>query len=493
VNEVTTLAYGEIEPIEEKKNAFCQFLYSFKRANDTENFSLKRRLKSRHIQMIAIGGTIGTGLWVGSGKSLYKGGGGSVILNYALVGSAVLTTVYSLGELCVNYPVPGGYFTLASRFIDESWGFALNWLYVIGAIVNIPLELTTACMCLNYWTSINSGIWVTLFILFFLFINVFGVKGYGEIEFFMSTIKVIAVVSFIILGIVIDCGGIPTDHRGYIGTKIFEETAFLHGFHGFCAVFLSASYSYAGTEYVGLAAAETEDPKKSFPKAVKQTVYRIFIFYVLALFIVALLISGNDKRLRALSGTMASPFVLAIKDANIRALPSILNAIILISVLSAANAMFYVGSRAIHSVGAHGHGPKWFTYVDCAGRPLAAYAILFCFSCLAYLNESKQKSTIFDWLMSVSGLNTLFNWGSINLTHIRLRIAMKKQLFNVKRLAYWSPFGISGSVYGLFWCIVMMIAQFYVAIFPFGGNPSIGVLLSGVLIRACHDSSLRRS
>ncbi|EEB06928.1 general amino acid permease GAP1 [Schizosaccharomyces japonicus yFS275] len=456
----------------ESESSVKRFFNSFRRSDVTDSLALQRKLKSRHIQMIAIGSTIGTGLWVGSGDSFAKGGAASVLINYIIVGTMILTTVYSLGELAVNYPVPGSYLSLSSQFVDRSWSFAMHWNYIFGSLVSTPLEIITACMCLTYWTSINSGIWITIFIAFFMFINIFGVKGYGEIEFFLSFIKVVSIIGFIILGIIIDCGGIPTDHRGYIGTRIFESDAFIHGFRGFCAVFLNATYSYSGTECVGLAAAETEDPAKTFPKAVKQTVYRIALFYIVALFIVSLLISGKDPRLVTLSGNMASPFILAVEDAGIKALPSILNAIILISVLSAANAIFYTGSRAIHSAGVNGYGPKWFSYVDRSGRPLAALALLFLFCGLAYLSETNTNYSIFTWLMAVYGLGTLFSWGTINLVHIRMRLAMKRQGVSTTNLIYASPFGIYGSYYSLIWVILMFIAQLYVAIFPFGGKPN---------------------
>ncbi|EEB07829.1 amino acid permease [Schizosaccharomyces japonicus yFS275] len=463
-----------VKTVEDKVgNPIKRFFKSFRRARLCDAFALQRKLKSRHIRMIAIGSTIGFGFWVGCGNSLSKGGAAAVLINYVILGSVVLTTMFSLGELAANYPVPGSYLTLAGQFIDQSWSFAIHWNFIFGSLVSTPVEIITACMCMTYWTSLNSGVWVTVFIVLFIFINIFGVRGYGEIEFILCGIKVISIIVFIIIGIVIDCGGVTTDNRGYIGMRIFQSNAFTHGFRGFCAVFLHAAYSYSGSESIGFTAAETENPAKRFPKAVKHTVYRIVLFYVIGMFVLSLLVSGKDPRLFDHSKNMISPFILALKDAGFKALPSIFNAAILISILSAANSNIYTGSRAIHSAAVNGFAPKWFAYVDRAGRPLVALSMLILFCGLAYLCETETNYSIFSWLMAVYGLGTLFSWGTISLVHVRLRLAMKTQSVSIKRLSYASPFGIYGSYYSLLWTLLMVTAQLYVAIVPTFDKPNI--------------------
>ncbi|EPX73364.1 general amino acid permease GAP1 [Schizosaccharomyces octosporus yFS286] len=474
VDERYEVQVGEVD-IVQPKGWFFNFVNSFRLANTSDSGSehgLQRKLKARHIQMIAIGGAIGTGVWVGSGESLASGGGASVLINYILVGTLVFFTVYNLGELSVAYPTRGSYITHATRFIDESWGFALSCNYAMGFLTSIPLELTTGTMLMRYWTDLNSGIWITVFITFLIFINMFGVRVYGEIEFFMSTIKVAAMVGFIILGIIINCGGVSTDHRGYIGTELFRENAFRNGFKGFCSVFTKAAFSFSCTECVGVAAAETDNPAKAFPKAVRQTFFRITIFYILSLFVVSLLISGSDSRLTSFSGVNASPFVLAIKDANIKALPSVLNAVILISVLSSANAMVYAGSRAIHSLGCNGFVPKCFSWVDRSGRPITSLLLIFLFMPLGYLVETGKSTTVFNWLLSLSGLGTFFTWGSINLAYIRYRSAMKHQQRSLSQIGFRSPFGIVAAWYAFGFICLILIAEFYVSVSPLNGKPS---------------------
>nr|BAA03148.1 unnamed protein product [Schizosaccharomyces pombe] len=463
------------------ETCFQRWYRSFLPPEDGKPQKLKRTLTARHIQMIGIGGAIGTGVWVGSKNTLREGGAASVLICYSLVGSMVLMTVYSLGELAVAFPINGSFHTYGTRFIHPSWGFTLGWNYLASFLATYPLELITASICLQFWININSGIWITVFIALLCFVNMFGVRGYGEVEFFVSSLKVMAMVGFIICGIVIDCGGVRTDHRGYIGATIFRKNAFIHGFHGFCSVFSTAAFSYAGTEYIGIAASETKNPAKAFPKAVKQVFIRVSLFYILALFVVSLLISGRDERLTTLSATAASPFILALMDAKIRGLPHVLNAVILISVLTAANGITYTGSRTLHSMAEQGHAPKWFKYVDREGRPLLAMAFVLCFGALGYICESAQSDTVFDWLLSISNLATLFVWLSINVSYIIYRLAFKKQGKSYDEVGYHSPFGIYGACYGAFIIILVFITEFYVSIFPIGASPDAGAFFQSYL------------
>lgn len=224
----------------------------------TANTPLSRSLKGRHLQMIAIGGSIGTGLFIGSGKVLKNGGPASVLIAYILIGTMIYSTVHALGELAITFPVSGAFVTYNTRFIDPSWGFAMAWNYAMAFLVILPLELVAAAITVRYWdTTTNLAAYVAIFYVLILSINFFGVKGYGEAEFVFSAVKVLAVCGFIILGIVLVCGGGPKG--GYIGAKYwYNPGAFHNGFKGLCSVFVTAAFAFAGTELVGLAAAETD-------------------------------------------------------------------------------------------------------------------------------------------------------------------------------------------------------------------------------------------
>jgi yeast amino acid transporter len=228
---------------------------------------LHRKLKSRHIQMISVGGAIGAGLFIGSGKALARGGPGAVVLDFGLIGLMLFCTVNALGELATLFPVQGrpylsiaelgSFAVFSTRFIDPAWGFAMGWNYTIQWLTVLPFELVAAGLTVRYWNdSLHGAIFITIFYIAILFINLVGVKGYGEVEFVLSIFKILAVIGFIILGIVIDLGGSPS---GIVyGTTYWHDPgSFNNGFKGVCAVFVTAAFAFAGTELAGLAAAET--------------------------------------------------------------------------------------------------------------------------------------------------------------------------------------------------------------------------------------------
>ena len=229
----------------------------------------------------------------------------------------------------------------------------------------LPFEITAAGITIDYWprgAEINVGVWITVFLVALTVIQIFGVRGYGEVEFILSIIKVIACTGFIIFAIVVDCGGVPTDGRGYIGARYWHSPyeAFKNGFHGFCSVFVTASFAFGGTELTGLAAAEAANPLKSIPLATKQVFWRITFFYVVTLFLIGLIVPSNSDVLLGSSGanTKASPFVYAIQLAGVKGLPSVFNAVITIAVLSVANSCAFGSTRTMQALAQRGMGPK---------------------------------------------------------------------------------------------------------------------------------------
>ncbi|KAH8801738.1 amino acid permease/ SLC12A domain-containing protein [Xylogone sp. PMI_703] len=447
-----------------------------------EQGQLHRELKGRHMQMIAIGGAIGAGLFVGSGSALNAGGPGSLVIDFIITGVMLLCTVNALGELAALYPVAGSFFNYSVRFIDPAWGFAMGWNYAMNWLVVLPFELTAAGVTIAFWTdpndtghpSINVGVWITIFLVLIVLINFFGVRGYGEVEFVLGLIKVIAVIGFLILGVIIDVGGVPTDHRGYIGAKYWHHPgAFRHGFKGFCSVFVTAAFAFSGTELVGLAAAETANPRKTLPKATKQVFWRITLFYVLGLFLLGLIVPSDNPNLSNATGsnTRYSPFVEAFRLAGIKVLPSIFNAVVTLSVISVANSSTYGSSRTIQALCQQGMGPKLGARIDKQGRPIYVVIVALLFGLLAYINEAPSGDTVFTWLLSLSGLSNFFTWGSVCLAHIRFRKVWKMHGRTTDDLPFAAMFGVIGSWVGLILNILCLIAQFYVALFPIGGSP----------------------
>ncbi|KAI9676217.1 MAG: glyceraldehyde-3-phosphate dehydrogenase 1 [Trizodia sp. TS-e1964] len=432
---------------------------------------LSRVLKGRHLQMIAIGGSIGTGLFVGSGKSLSTGGPAALLIAYTLVGVLVYCTVQALGEMAVLFPVAGSFCAFSTRFLDPAWGFAMGWNYAVGWLVVLPLEVEAAAITVDYWnptfsSRYNAG-WVAIFLFAIITINMFGVKGYGEAEFVFSIVKVVAVIGFIILGVILDCGGGP-DGNGYIGGMHWiHPGAFNNGFKGLCSVFVTAAFAFGGTELVGLAAAETANPRKSLPTAVKQVFWRITIFYILSLLLIGLLVPFDDPRLiGASTSANASPFVIAIRNAGISGLDSIMNVVILISVLSVGNSSIYGSSRILAALADQGQAPKIFGYIDRKGRPLVSIAFASLLGFLAFLASSEKRDEAFLWMMAISGLSSVFTWGSICLAHVRFRAAWKAQGHTLDELTFKSQAGVLGSWLGFVLNVSVLTAQFWTGFSP---------------------------
>ncbi|KAF2876469.1 general amino-acid permease-like protein GAP1 [Massariosphaeria phaeospora] len=443
-------------------------------AQNTANSPLARRLKGRHLQMIAIGGSIGTGLFVGSGQALANGGPASVVIAYCLVGIMMYCTVQALGEMAVLFPIAGSFSAYSTRFIDPAWGFAMGWNYALQWLVVLPLEIVAATFTIQYWNNtINNNAYVAIFLSVIVVINLFGVKGYGEAEFVFAIIKVTAVIGFIILGVIINVGGGPDG--GYIGGTYWHTPgAFNNGFKGLCSTFVNAAFAFSGTELVGLAAAETANPRKSLPTAVKQVFWRISLFYIVSLTLVGLLVPYDDPRLLSddpnPANAVASPFVIAIKNAGIEGLPSVFNAVIMIAVLSVGNSAVYGSSRTLAALAEQHQAPQIFAYIDRQGRPLVSIAFASSLGLLAFLAgaDPRLQSAAFNWMLALSALSSIFTWGSICFAHVRFRKAWLAQGHSLDELAFRSQPGVFGSWIGFLFNMLVLIAQFWVAYAPIG-------------------------
>lgn len=273
-----------------------------------------------------------------------------------------------------------------------------------------------------------------------------------------------------LLGIVLNCGGTP-DH-GYIGGEYWNNPgAINNGFKGLCSVFVTAAFAFAGTELIGLAAAETANPRKSLPTAIKQVFWRITLFYIVALTLVGLLVPYTNPRL--VGGThdadaKASPFVIAIEAAGIQILPSVMNTVILIAVMSVGNSAVFGSSRTLAALANLNQAPKILGYVDRRGRPLAAIGVSAAMGFLAYLADLPIQNKVFNWLLAISGLSSVFTWGSICLCHIRFRKAWASRERALQELPFTSQVGVAGSYVGVVLNIIVIIAQFWVGASPIG-------------------------
>lgn len=445
---------------------------------DISDIKMNKDLDIRHLLTLAVGGAIGTGLFVNSGGSLTSGGPASLVIAWVIVSTCLFTVINSLGELSAAFPVVGGFNVYITRFVDPSFGFSVNLNYLTQWLVLLPLELVAASITIRYWTeSINSDAWVAIFYAVIAFANMLDVKSFGEFEFILSMIKILAIIGFTILGIVLSSGGGP--RGGYIGFKYWNNPGAFVGhtsgtkFKGLCSVFVTAAFSYSGIEMTAVSAAESLNPRETIPKAAKRTFWLITASYVTILTLVGCLVPYNDPRLLNASSSVdaaASPLVIAIENGGIKGLPSLMNAIILIAIVSVANSAVYACSRCMVSMAHIGNLPKVLAKIDRKGRPINATLATLFFGLLSFIAASDKQEEVFTWLSALSGLSTIFCWMAINISHIRFRQAMTVQNISLEELPYISQTGVIGSFYGVVVLFLVLIASFWTSLFPLGGD-----------------------
>ncbi|EEA21248.1 hypothetical protein TMatcc_009346 [Talaromyces marneffei ATCC 18224] len=431
-----------------------------------EREDLVRGLKQRHVQMIAIAGAIGTGLFLGLGKSISTAGPLGALLGYMLVGAIVCAVQFALGEVTALFPVTGSFVRHSEILVDPALCFAIGWNVVYGNFLSVPSEISAAVVLIQYWNdNINPAVWVTIFIVLSTLVAVIFIGVYGEVEFFFAVLKILLVIGIVIMGLVIDLGGVPGKPR--LGFQYWNAPGpfveyIAEGswgqFLGFWAVMSNAVYSFAGVESLAMAAAETKNPRHNIPKACKRVFARITIFYVLAILIVGMLVSSDDERLSNDSGTAAqSPFVIAASDAGIKAIPSIVNAVVLTSAWSSSNQAILAGTRTLYGLAVKGHAPKFFLWTTPYGIPYMCVAAQIAFSFLGYMCVSNDALNVFYWLLDLTAAGVLVCWITISLNHIRLIQALKIQGYPLHVLPWhnsWTPYG---SWFALVSCVIILL------------------------------------
>ncbi|SMN17684.1 similar to Saccharomyces cerevisiae YPL274W SAM3 High-affinity S-adenosylmethionine permease, required for utilization of S-adenosylmethionine as a sulfur source [Maudiozyma saulgeensis] len=434
---------------------------------------LKKKLKQRHQTMLAIGGTLGTGLFIGLGYSLASGPG-SLLIGFLLVGTSMFCVVQSAAELSCQFPVSGSYATHVSRFIDKSIGFTVSTNYALSWLISFPSELIGLSMTISYWnSSVNPCVWIAIFYVFVMVLNLCSVEAFAETEFFLSIIKVIAIIIFIIIGIVLVCGGGPNSD-GYIGTHYWHDPgSFAHPvFKSLCNTFVSAAFSFGGSELVLLTAAESKDVG-AISRAAKGTFWRIAIFYITTVVVIGCLVPYNDERLLGGSSSedvTASPFVIALSNAGSMGtkVSNFMNVIILIAVVSVANSCVYASSRVIQALGASGQLPSICGYIDKKGRPLVGIGICGIFGLLGFLVASDNEGTVFTWLFALCSISSFFTWFCICFSQVRYRLALKRQGRSTDEIAYKSMLGLAGGILGSILNILLIAGEIYVSASPVG-------------------------
>ncbi|RDA93627.1 hypothetical protein CP533_6186 [Ophiocordyceps camponoti-saundersi (nom. inval.)] len=408
--------------------------------------SLHRGLRARHITMLAIGGALGTGLIVGTGKGLAQAGPGSLFIAFTFVGLIVFIVLAGIGEMAAWLPLSSGF-----------------------------TGLTAASLVFQFWVPrerLNPGVLVAIFLVAIFCINYFGgITFFGEFEFWLSSFKVIVVLGIILFSLILACGGGPTgDRPGFrywtnpgAFARLYAPGA-VGQWVGFWSVMTLATFAYLGVELCAVTAAEAQNPRRSVPKAIKLTFYRILVFYCLSVLLVGLLVPYNSEKLAfaAKSGSSsasASPFVVAAELAGVKVLPHIINACICIFVFSAANSDLYIGSRTLYGLASDGAAPAIFKRVDSRGVPYPALITCTLFACLAFLVVSDDSREIFNYFVNVTTVFGLLVWCSLLVAYISFLRARRVQSIPDSAMPYVAPQGLWGSYGALFFCILITLTK----------------------------------
>ena len=440
-----------------------------------EENGLKRKLKARHLTMISLGGTIGTGLFLASGGAIHTAGPGGALLAYALIGIMVYFLMTGLAEMAAYMPVAGSFSTYAAKFVDPSLGFALGWNYWYNWAITIAAELAAVSLIMKFWfPDTPSIIWSSICLAIMFLINYLSVKGFGETEYWFSLIKVVTVIIFIVTGFLMIIGIMGDKAVGFSNFTI-GDAPFNGGFLAILGVFMAAGFSFQGTELLGVAAGESENPEKNIPKAVKQIFWRILLFYILAIFVIGLLIPYTNESL-ASGEVTTSPFTLVFERAGIAFAASVMNAIILTAVLSAGNSGLYASTRMLWNLAVEGKAPKFLAKLNKNGIPINALIITSLVGTLAFLASFFGEGVVYIWLLNASGMSGFIAWLGIAISHYRFRKAYVAQGKDLNKLPYKSGFYPFGPIFAFVVCGIVILGQNYSA---FIGN---GIDWNGVLV-----------
>lgn len=428
---------------------------------------LKRGLGSRQISMISIGGSIGTGLFVASGASIANAGPGGALVAYAIIGFMVYLLMTSLGEMATYMPVTGSFSTYASRFADPALGFALGWNYWFSWAVTLAVETSAAALVMKYWLpDVPSFIWNALFLAIILGLNLMSVKNYGEAEYWFAMVKVIAILIFIVVGFLM-IFGIMSGHSAGFSTFTAKDAPFHGGILAVIGIFMVAGFSFQGTEIVGIVAGESDNPKKNVPKAIRQVFWRILLFYLLTILIIGMIIPFTDGRLlnEDVGKIAMSPFTLVFERAGIAFAASVMNAVILTSVLSAGNSGVYAATRMLWVMAKEKKAPKFLAKVSKHGVPIYALLTTILVGAAAFLSSLFGEGKVFLWLLNISGLTGFIAWLGIAISHYRFRKAYIAQGKDVDKLVYKAKWFPLGPILAAALCLFIIFGQNYKAFF----------------------------
>ncbi|MFF8381493.1 amino acid permease [Streptomyces sp. NPDC015661] len=416
----------------------------------TEKAGLSRGLNSRHIRFIALGSAIGTGLFYGSSGSI-QAGGPAVLLAYLIGGAAVFLVLRSLGEMAVASPCAGSFGEYASRYLGPLAGFVTGWTYAFEMVIVAVADVTAIGVYMGFWLpGVPRWIWVLGAVLIVGALNLVSVKVFGELEFWLSLVKIVAIVAMIIVGIVVIAFGLGSGH-GHIGIDNLWANGgfFAGGIDGFVISFAIVMFAFGGTEIIGVTAGEAESPEKTIPGAVNSIPLRIILFYVLTL---AVIMSITPWQRISDSG---SPFVQIFAGVGLKSAAAVLNVVVLTAALSAINSDIFAAGRTMYGLAERGHGPAAMRRTTPNGVPWVTTLVMIGALLLGVVMNAVVPGEIFLIISAIATFATVFVWVMIMLTHVKARRGMSAE--ETAALKFPAPFWPYGQIITLVFMAAVLV------------------------------------
>ncbi|KAK3681701.1 amino acid permease/ SLC12A domain-containing protein [Podospora appendiculata] len=442
---------------------------------------------SHHLDMMAIAGAIGTGLIIGTGTSL-KYGPAALLIGYVIMGFIVYVVMVALGEMGAWLPIKKSFSGYASRFVDPAMGFATGWNYFFKYVIVLPNNLTATGIILQHWLpNLNVSVWIVVFGVIIIAVNLIHVRFFGEAEFWMSLVKALVIIMLIILCFIVALGGAPNGVRtgfyfwqnpggfGPFTVVLDNQKTVIDGdlghFLGVWACIVQATFAYLGTELVGVAFGETPNPRKNVPKAVRQTLLRIVFFYVAGVLVMGMAVPYNSPAMNdavsKFAGTgLASPFTVAAETAGVPHLGDAVNGLLLVFTISAANSDIYLASRTAWALAKDGQAPKIMGRTNKRGVPVPAVALSSIFIALGFMNATKSSKTVFGYFVSLVTVFGALNWVAVLVSYLAMIRGMKAQGIPRSAMPFRSPLLPYGAYFALGFTILVIIFQGYSAFIP---------------------------
>lgn len=436
---------------------------------NVDDVGYKRQITGRQVLMITFGAGIGNGFWIGTGTSLKHGGPFGIVFAYFIISSLVGVMYIHIGEMTAFQPIQGGFIRQEMMYLDKAWAFAQGLIFSFDWMICLTSEITAAISLCRYWDTehlISPAEYILMSTCIYILGNMWPVKAYGHIEYVMSFVKLFAMVGTTIFMLVGTCGGLP--NMGPIGFKYWKHPGWLNnGFKGIVSSLAQAASAFGGGEHIAVVAGEVKHPRKFIPRCTQPIFWRMFVLFVGNSWLITMNVPFNDITLNNASGTLSSPFIITMVNGGVKILPDILNGVILLSVISCGNAAVYIASRCLVGLADKKLIHPVFAKKDKSGRPYIALVVTFVVGvALAFLNCSDTGTTVYDWIVSLVGLNGYVLWITIYLTHYRFRLGLKAQGIDFHKFKIYDKLFPYDTYVAVVSVIILLGFQFYLGLYP---------------------------